>query len=46
VARRLSRVRSVALAHPGNVMLYEGEDNGFLIDLNLAVKIDREASRK
>jgi hypothetical protein len=26
----------------GNVMLYEGEDDGFLIDLDLAVKIDRE----
>jgi len=24
----------------GNVMLYEGEDDGFLIDLDLAVKID------
>lgn len=26
----------------GNVMLYKREDNGFLINLNLAVKIDRE----
>jgi hypothetical protein len=26
----------------GNVMLTEAEDDGFLIDLNLAVKVDRE----
>ena len=29
-----------------NVMLYKGEDDGFLIDLDLAIKLDREEASR